>query len=502
MKNTTIILGPPGTGKTTELLNLVDKYLQKGVDPDKIGFISFTKKSVKEAVNRAVQRFDVSGGFNYFRTIHSLCFRQLGMATIDIMNKKNYFELSKLLGVKITGSHVSIDQTYTELNKGDQMVFIESLSRLKCQELSDTYNDMNLDLSYEELSLYQRTLAKYKQTNLIYDFTDMLTKFIKEGFKPSLEVLFVDEAQDLCKLQWKIVDRLSDHSNKTYVAGDDDQAIFRWSGADVDYFIDLAKSNTIKVLHQSYRVPKTIHKFATKLSKTIDKRNIKEFKSTKEKGRIDFINSLEEIDFSKDTWLILVRNTYMLNPIIEHLRMEGFFYESIYDNVSNTESLKAAFLWERLRSDKLITIAESRLMLSFISEKHISKSWRKALHGRDKNIKVNMRQLLTWCNVNCSKKIWHEALDKISIDDKEYYIAARRRGEKLTGVPRIKVSTIHGAKGGEAEHVVLFTDISTRTYKSMMDNPDDEARVFYVGITRASKSLHIIQPQTPSYFSM
>ena len=40
----TIVLGPPGTGKTTTLLNEVDKYL-KQTDPDKIGYFSFTQKA-------------------------------------------------------------------------------------------------------------------------------------------------------------------------------------------------------------------------------------------------------------------------------------------------------------------------------------------------------------------------------------------------------------------------------------------------------------------------
>ena len=40
-----------------------------------------------------------------------------------------------------------------------------------------------------------------------------------------------------------------------------------------------------------------------------------------------------------------------------------------------------------------------------------------------------------------------------------------RRGEKITKEPRIKLSTIHAAKGGEAENVILRTDISNRIYK-------------------------------------
>ena len=48
----TIVLGPPGTGKTTTLLNEVDKYL-KQTDPDKIGYFSFTQKAAYEARDRA-----------------------------------------------------------------------------------------------------------------------------------------------------------------------------------------------------------------------------------------------------------------------------------------------------------------------------------------------------------------------------------------------------------------------------------------------------------------
>ena len=47
----TIVLGPPGTGKTTTLLNKVDSYL-KNTDPDKIGYFAFTQKAAHEARDR------------------------------------------------------------------------------------------------------------------------------------------------------------------------------------------------------------------------------------------------------------------------------------------------------------------------------------------------------------------------------------------------------------------------------------------------------------------
>jgi DNA helicase-2/ATP-dependent DNA helicase PcrA len=59
----------------------------------------------------------------------------------------------------------------------------------------------------------------------------------------------------------------------------------------------------------------------------------------------------------------------------------------------------------------------------------------------------------------------------------------------------IKLSTIHGAKGGEADHVMLLTDLSPKFAKEYAYNADDVNRLLYVGLTRAKESLHIIKPR-------
>ena len=52
----TIVLGPPGTGKTTTLLNKVDDYL-KETDPDRIGYFAFTQKAAYHARDEAIKKF-------------------------------------------------------------------------------------------------------------------------------------------------------------------------------------------------------------------------------------------------------------------------------------------------------------------------------------------------------------------------------------------------------------------------------------------------------------
>jgi superfamily I DNA/RNA helicase len=91
--------------------------------------------------------------------------------------------------------------------------------------------------------------------------------------------------------------------------------------------------------------------------------------------------------------------------------------------------------------------------------------------------------------------IWHEALTKIAEDKRNYLIALLRRGVKVTGKVPIKLSTIHGAKGGEADNVLLIGDLSTKFAQEYDKNSDDINRLLYVGITRAKQSLHFVLPK-------
>ena len=99
----TIILGPPGTGKTTTLLNLVDEFIKDGIRPKQIGYFSFTKKAATEAANRAAEKFglDVENDLSYFRTLHSYAFNQLGMTKEKMLSSDDYKEFGEKCGIPI-----------------------------------------------------------------------------------------------------------------------------------------------------------------------------------------------------------------------------------------------------------------------------------------------------------------------------------------------------------------------------------------------------------------
>ena len=98
--------------------------------------------------------------------------------------------------------------------------------------------------------------------------------------------MFIDEAQDLSLIQWEMVRSMWDNAEKTYIAGDDDQAIFKWAGADVDHFIALKEEvNNIKVLDQSYRIPGgPIHELSQKIINKVQNRFDKDYKPRTEHG--------------------------------------------------------------------------------------------------------------------------------------------------------------------------------------------------------------------------
>ena len=93
--HTQVILGPPGTGKTSTLLGLIEDELQNGTRPERIGFFTFTKKAVNEGKERAIQKFKIKGGqLPFFRTLHSLAFRQLGLTRESVVDRSDIIDLN------------------------------------------------------------------------------------------------------------------------------------------------------------------------------------------------------------------------------------------------------------------------------------------------------------------------------------------------------------------------------------------------------------------------
>jgi DNA helicase-2/ATP-dependent DNA helicase PcrA len=492
---TEIVLGPPGTGKTTSLLQIIDEELTRGTPPDRIGYVSYTKRAAEEGVTRACEKFNLQrSDFPWFRTLHSLAFRRLGLSRSEVLEGTRMQEFADYARVRITGRW-SDDGTLLGFDVGDRIIFMENLARIRGITLRELYDEDDDRLPWNEVERVSRALQVFKQSRGYLDYTDMLTEFVNQEAPPSLEVLLVDEAQDLSHLQWQVVELLSRNTRRVVVAGDDDQAIYRWAGADVDHLIDL--TGDVRVLGQSWRCPPAIQGLAGSIIGGVARRRPKEWEPRRGRGEIVQASVLDEVDLSGPDVLILARNEYILREQFEpELRRRGFLYERRGVPSVSAKVLRRIQNWEAWRRGDALLVEEAREVLEDVSAGIGVKRGQKKLPSHEEGSHVLMRNLLRE-GILLREDPWFEALDRLPQDDVAYMRIVLANKQKLTQKPTVRLSTIHGAKGGEAEHVVLSREIAQRTWREMERWPDDERRVWYVGVTRAREQLTLLDATTP-----
>ncbi len=489
-------LGPPGTGKTQTLLGEVERLIKAGTRPDRIGFMSFTRQAVNEAVARTKKDPDE---VPYFRTIHSLCFRLCGLSTSAVMGHAEYAELGEKLGLELSGDF-SRGRLIDELGPAERALAFIDMARATMSDLRTLWETTPGadEVDWDLVKSIADGLAAFKRDNLLVDFTGMIERYVAGGPTPPLDVLIVDEAQDLSLLQWKAVEKLAGNCRRVVLAGDDDQALYYWAGSRPEIFKAFAERGEIRVLSQSHRLPGKIHSLAQKIVLGIKDRLPKDYRPRPVEGAVEDRASYDDIDMGAGTWLVLVRNRYMLKQALDHCRREGYHYQCFLDTPQRWDSVKALVAWERLRKGQELRLRDVAHVMEYVKNAEAKKRFKAILPVKGRLYGAAEIARETGADFN---RPWFEALD-VRQDEAEYVRSALRRGEKITQPPRVRIDTIHGSKGSEAENVVLKTDVSRKTAAGMERDPDQERRVFYVGATRARENLFLLRPETPNYFNL
>ena len=491
------VLGPPGTGKTTTLLNYVQTEMES-VPIEKIGYFSFTRKAANEARDRAIEKFGLDKKrFKWFSTLHSCGYHSINQEGRTVMGKPQFKSFADKIGLK---AKLVID---TETGMSDNVYLNQhNLARARGIPLEEHYRkyvDTTI-VEWKYLEHLSTAYDQFKEDNRYIDYADMIYEAVNENLLPTLEVVFIDEAQDLTPMQWAMVEHFASTSERLYLAGDDDQAIYRWLGADVERFIDYPAEEI--VLPKSYRVKKEVQAFAQQIIGVTKNRIEKKWEPQEEEGKVNYHQTIESVDLSKGEWLLLGRDKFILNKLEEECRNQGLWYEKQeHKNIIKPipqRMFDAVIGWNDLVNGEMI---DKKTIKKVFFYKKVSDKYEEELEKMNDSHLYDLDTLKVLFGP-FSVGEWQYALEKINIQDRAYLMRLGLGDEDITKDPRIKISTIHAAKGGECDNVLLTTDMNIKTYTSYQKDSDDEQRVFYVGATRAKEELHVLLPQTTMHFRL
>lgn len=496
------IFGPPGTGKTHRLLQIMEDELRKGIAPERLAYLSFTVQARREALHRAMDQFNLTKDrLPYFRTLHAICYRELepGKQAMLVGND-HLIELGDRLGLQFTRqTPLTFDSEFTALTgneTGDRLLKFDHLRRHHQSTVRGAWQhfrdsqDLNILMAERFCSSYKL----WKEEEGRYDFTDLL----EEARNPlPVDVVIVDEAQDFSELQWSTLHRLAQHAQRIYLAGDDDQAIFTWAGASPAAF--RRQDGAIDILHQSYRIPESVHRLAVDIVSRIKDRQPKTWRPRKEKGEVKLLIDPGQITVpDTGSVLVLYRHHFQFNDVEEILVKDGLPYLRNDKPAIGLQWGRAIVAWEQLRKGKEVPWTEVQHVIEAMSIGHdMTQEFAVKFEVQPLTGTVTLQQLLARGILVSGP--WFESLRRIPVVQIQYIRAVLRQfgNEGVLTPPRIRCTTIHAAKGSEADHVILIGDLAKKSHEQIEREPDAERRVFYVGLTRARQSLTIVGNDNP-----
>lgn len=460
------IYGPPGTGKTTELMRLLKTVLEKN-RPSDVCFLSHTRAAAKEVLERAGAKIPPTN----ISTIHSLCFRLCDLSRSQVVDYTRLRDFGRECGIPVTGRRIDNDDGIEE---GDEYLSVISFAENRKISREKAYDLLDRPGRFDKFQAFDYEYSRWKEQYGLYDFDDMLKLLLDSDIKHNARAIFVDESQDLSPLQWDVLSRILLPARLSYIAGDDDQAIFVWGGALADGMATFEHNYGArrKILDRSYRVPRTIHGLANRIISRVRDRVEKTYSPRNVRGSITRVGGVNHLvlDGVGET-LILYRDLGGKDDVVNYLHENAipYYTRTGFPGPLQNKFGKAIHAIRNGGDVRTIKKAMNPEGIQFL-EKHWPDlgPWRK----------LKMSDILDMMTVMPTQLRW-------------YYLDVDWDAEV-----NVNISTIHGAKGHEADHVVLYNQMSGKTEQSYLRDPDQEHRVWYVAVTRARETLTIIDGNT------
>ncbi|HMB50586.1 MAG TPA: ATP-dependent helicase [Natronoarchaeum rubrum] len=568
----TRLFGGPGSGKTTALLDRVDELLDDdSVDVRDVLVVSYTRAAAQEIRERLAERIDENPRAlqGNVCTMHAKAYELLDLSRGDVVGESDKSDFCEEFGIEFEDEYGGAGRrTARSTTLGNKIIATSQWLQRTRRDVADWYDvpfqwdeeevrlPPEIDPNAQEGNKYTPTWPSdderidvpeairgwrnYKGDHGLTGFADMLERVKQRSLLPNVDYLVIDEFQDITTLQYDVYEEWKPHMEKVLIAGDDDQVVYSWQGADPALLLDEDVDEDV-ILPNSYRLPSDVLNVVNREIRHIEKRQDKDLKPRKEGGVVEGIESPSMLDLVRNvrstleedddgTVMLLFRARYQMFRFIDEFITEGIPFSCLTDQRMWTDRLSQfVSAVESIDADEPIDGLEARRLADMLADSAFGSNDRDALFdaidereeeaGVDDLVDLTIEPELIAEHVpfmpgpasasDMSRKI--TSFQSKSI--KSYFAV----GEYLDMDPeRVRVGTIHSAKGREADHVFVGTDLTEKVVEQMaatVEDPSDvpgceeftkttdpvptltenERRVFYVGMSRARERLVLLE---------
>lgn len=509
------LIGPPGTGKTTTLAAAIAHHAKER-GSDRVIAVSHTKAAAAELAGRHMPLPRENIG-----TLHSFAYRAIGSPPV-VDSKAFSQEHRWKMGADIDTEEVAFRGTA----EGDKLLSEYERQRNLCSRQ---------DYWPADVVDFARAWEGFKADTGTIDFTDMISFASSDTdcAPQEPEIMVVDELQDTSRLQWKLIHRWGAHCARVITAGDSDQSLYQFAGAEPEYFLEVRPERQ-RVLEQSYRVPRAVHAIALPWIQQITNREDIRYLPRDFEGCVErscatikypeaLIGTIGDKLAQGKTVMVMAACGYMIAPLVAVLRREAIPFANpwrtksagwnpLHDKGENSTiaALKAFLIphtenrwWTKREAVRWVAITKGLLghggkktLEQYLPDKADPEDVLRTLQGCFACPEDFGRFLVG--PPDCLDAL-EGALLKSKEDAAEFpFDVMRKHGiEKLAESPRLFVGTIHSFKGAEADCVFVWPDLSFSGFQEWVGGGRDSIlRTFYVAMTRAREELYLCAPSS------
>jgi DNA helicase-2/ATP-dependent DNA helicase PcrA len=568
----TRLFGGPGSGKTTALLDRVEQLLEDEADVEMrdVLVVSYTRAAAAEVRERLAERLDTTPRAlrGNVCTMHAKAYDLLNLSRGDVVGEDDKAEFCEDYGLEFEDEYEgSRRRSARSTTLGNKVIATSQWLQRTRRDVGDWY-DVPFQWNEEEVRLPPeiddnaqtgnkytptwpsdddrldipeaiRAWRSWKGNHDLVGFADMLERVRQRTLLPNVDYLVIDEFQDITTLQYDVYAEWRPHMKRVLIAGDDDQVVYAWQGADPDLLLE-EKVDEDVVLPNSYRLPSRILNVVNREVSHIDKRQEKDLEPRTEGGVVEAQRNRSMLDLSREVRrtveetdeaaMVLFRARYQMFQFIDEFIDEGIPFQCLTDQRMWTDRLTQYVDGiEALSNDEPLTGLQARRLADMLVDSAFGTGERDdffdELDEREEEADVDdiaeidvepdlVRDMVPFVPDPPSAADMLRKVTSFQERSVRAYFASEYRGMDRN---RVRVGTIHSAKGREADHVFVATDLTEKVVEQMAatveqdgkDVPgdreltkrtspvptmtDNERRVFYVGMSRARERLVILE---------